>query len=155
MQPQKPATEASATWRPPSLLPFHWHVYDVGSALPEGWDAELLDLARGEAVRHTFRTTMSTAREQPDAEIPLEAVSGERLTAEAPWIHDLYAGWFRRLAGRLTDEQLLTTSTLNRALSRNILRGDVPVPRRQQPDAGPAVPDRPVRADRRRARRRP
>ncbi|WP_238009395.1 2OG-Fe(II) oxygenase [Dactylosporangium sp. AC04546] len=121
---QKPAAEAFATWRPPSLAPFNWHVYDVGTALPDGWDTELLDLARSQSSRHTFRPTMSTAREVPDAEIPLETVNGEQLMAEAPWVHQLYVGWFRDLARRLIDEELLTTSTLNRALSLNILRGD-------------------------------
>src|SRR5882757_6455688 len=93
-----------ADWQPPTLLPFHWHIYDIGSMLPQGWDTELLDHARQQAVRRSFRPTMSTARETPDAEIPLESVDGEQLRAQVPWIHDLYEGWFRELAGRLTDE---------------------------------------------------
>ncbi|WP_030487127.1 2OG-Fe(II) oxygenase [Micromonospora chokoriensis] len=120
----KSTTEAFAEWQPPALLPFHWHVYDVGSVLPAGWDTALLDVAHRTARRHSFRPTMSTAREVPDVEISLETVSGEELRREAPWLHELYGGWFRDLARRLADEELHTTSTLNRALSLNILRGD-------------------------------
>mgnify|MGYP006170276237 CR=1 FL=1 len=119
---QEPTTVFAAGWKPPAEMPFHWHVYDVASVLPAGWDIELLDLARREAVQHTFRPTMSTAREDPDAQIPLVTVNGEKLMTAAAWVHDLYTGWFRDLARRLTDEDLYTTSTLNRALSLNILR---------------------------------
>src|SRR2546421_393089 len=103
-------------------MPFHWHVYDIGSVLPVGWDAELLELARRDAVRRTFRPTMSTAREVPDAEVPLDTVNGERLVLDVPWLGDLYTGWFRSLAGHLVDEDLYTASTPNRALALNILR---------------------------------
>jgi hypothetical protein len=117
-------TVAFEEWSPPALIPFNWHVYDVGSVLPAEWDSALLDLARRKAVQRRFRPTMSTAREAADVEIPIESVDGEQLYAEARWVHDLYQGWFRDLAGRLSSEVLQTTSTLNRALSLNVQRAD-------------------------------
>ncbi|MFJ2060680.1 2OG-Fe(II) oxygenase [Streptomyces sp. NPDC087908] len=120
----RPTTQTLANWQPPAWLPFNWHVYDIASMLPLGWDTELLNLAREKAVRRSFRPTMSTARETAGSEIPMESVDGEQLHAEASWIYTLYEGWFRSLASRLTQESLHTTSTLNRALSLNILRGD-------------------------------
>ena len=118
------AAAFDTTWRPPTLMPFHWHVFDLAVVLPVGWDTELLDLAQRRAARHTFRPLMATAREDADAEIPLETVNGEHLAAEAPWLVGLYTGWFRQLAQQLSDEELFTTTTLNRALSLNILRPD-------------------------------
>ncbi|MEV6925527.1 2OG-Fe(II) oxygenase [Dactylosporangium sp. NPDC051485] len=118
------ASTFAATWRPPTLMPFHWHVFDIAAALPAGWDTELLDLAQHSAARHTFRPLMATAREDADAEIPLETVNGEHLAADAPWLIELYTGWFRQLALQLTEEELFITTTLNRALSLNILRPD-------------------------------
>ncbi|MEU0558149.1 2OG-Fe(II) oxygenase [Dactylosporangium sp. NPDC006015] len=110
-------------WQPPQDLPFHWHVYDVGHLLPDGWDAALLDVARGHAVRRVFRPTMSTAREVPDAEIPMHSVDGEVLRRAAPWTFDLYSGWFKQLGERTAEEKLEETSSDNRALSLNIQQG--------------------------------
>jgi hypothetical protein len=112
-----------ADWTPPRNLPFHWHIYDVGSALPQGWAEELLDVAARQAARRSFRPTMTTARETPDAIIPLESVDGEVLVEQAPWVNELYTGWFRQLGERLIDEPLELTSTTNRALSLNVQRG--------------------------------
>jgi hypothetical protein len=111
-------------WHPPALPPFHWTAYDVGSILPTGWERELLTLAAQASVRHRFRPTMSTAREVADAVVELETVDGETLLERAPWLHRLYGGWFRTLAERHVGEALHTTSTRNRALSLNVLRGD-------------------------------
>ncbi|WP_328644141.1 2OG-Fe(II) oxygenase [Amycolatopsis sp. NBC_00348] len=112
-----------AGWTPPRDLPFHWHIYDVGSALPAGWIDELLDVARRQAARRSFRPTMTTARETADAVIPLESVDGAVLVEQAPWVNELYTGWFRQLGERLADEPLELTSTANRALSLNVQRG--------------------------------
>lgn len=115
--------DAQAGWRPPSRPPFHWHVFDVGPYLPDGWAADLLALAAARSVRRTFRPTMSTARETPDAAIPLESVDGSVLRREAPWVYEWYTGWFRELAGRLIGEPLQLTSSDDRAVSLNVQRG--------------------------------
>ncbi|RPE26908.1 2OG-Fe(II) oxygenase [Kitasatospora cineracea] len=111
-------------WTPPALAPFHWHTYDVGSVLPAGWREELLSLAAAESVRHDFRPTMSSARERTGTVIRLETVNGETLQQRAPWLERLYLGWFRALAERTIGEALHPTSTANRSLSLNVLRGD-------------------------------
>ncbi|GAA1531488.1 hypothetical protein GCM10009827_056530 [Dactylosporangium maewongense] len=98
-------------------------MYDVGHLLPDGWDAALLDVAREHAVRRVFRPTMSTAREIPDAEIPMHSVDGEVLRLAAPWTFDLYSGWFKQLGERTAEEKLEETSSDNRALSLNIQQG--------------------------------
>ncbi|MEV0109739.1 2OG-Fe(II) oxygenase [Nocardia sp. NPDC050799] len=66
---------------------------------------------------------MTSARESADIEIALETVDGEALYECVPWLYDLYLGWFRTLAERYAGEPLHPTSTRNRALSLNILRG--------------------------------
>ncbi len=104
--------------------PFHWAAYDLNSLLPPGWDAELLNLAAEHSTRHSFRPTMSSAREALDTEFVLESVSGEVLYEQAPWLYASYLGWFRTLAERHAGEPLRPTSTRNRALSLNILRAD-------------------------------
>ncbi len=111
-------------WEPPAQLPFHFHVYEVADCLPPGWRKSLLQVAAEAAERRSFRPTMSTAREQADVEIPMESVNGSVLRARAPWLFDLYAGWFRELAQRLSPEELQLTSTDDRALSLNVQRGD-------------------------------
>jgi len=107
----------------PSAAPFRWHTYDLNSVLPQGWDTELLRLAAEQSTQHGFRPTMSSAREAADTEIPLESVNGETLHQHAPWLYQLYLGWFRSLAERYAGEPLQPTSTRNRALSLNIMRG--------------------------------
>ncbi|MEU6188053.1 2OG-Fe(II) oxygenase [Nocardia sp. NPDC047038] len=111
-------------WSIPSEGPFHWHTYDVESNLPGGWNTELLALAARQGVEHTFRPSVSTAREAAEVEIPLESVSGETLFRQANWVYQLYGSWFRMLAERYAGESLSLTSTPNRALSLNVLRGN-------------------------------
>lgn len=113
----------STAWRPPLELPFHWHVYDVGHLLPEGWAEALLTVAREHAVRRVFRPTMTTAREEADARIPMHSVDGEVLRRAVPWTFELYSGWFKELGERTAEEKLQETSTDNRALSLNIQDG--------------------------------
>ncbi|WP_433492360.1 2OG-Fe(II) oxygenase [Nocardia grenadensis] len=114
---------AARTNSVPLRTPFHWLTFDMSSVLPRNWDNELLSLAAQRATQHSFRPTMSSAREPAEIEIALESVNGEMLYERVPWLYDLYLGWFRTLAERYAGEPLYPTSTHNRALSLNILRG--------------------------------
>ncbi|WTW91910.1 2OG-Fe(II) oxygenase [Streptomycetaceae bacterium NBC_01309] len=116
--------EAQEPWAPA----FQWHVCDIGSRLPRGWVDQLLDIAARRGSTRDFRPTVSTAREENPAEIPMEAVDGDILAVEAPWLSEMYAGAFLRLGGSLTRERVHPSPDPRIALSLNVLRGAVRYP---------------------------
>ncbi|WP_173019447.1 2OG-Fe(II) oxygenase [Streptomyces alkaliphilus] len=106
---------------PPEL--FRWHVFQVGDFLPDGWIEELLAIAERKSQRRDFRPTMVTAREADPGPIPITAVDGDHLAAEAPWLADLYRGWFAEIGATLGDPTIYPSDNHKVALSLNIQTG--------------------------------
>lgn len=118
------STEQS-TFNPDTVVPaFHWHVFDVGSSLPTGWIQHLLEVSERHAVARDFKPTMSTAREPQGTTIPIEAVDGDVLAAEVPWLRSLYYGAFRKLGQSLVSDEVQPSTNLKVALSLNVQRGN-------------------------------
>ncbi|MEU7894064.1 2OG-Fe(II) oxygenase [Nonomuraea sp. NPDC049152] len=103
---------------------FHWHVYDVGTSLPVGWIRQLLEVSERRAVARDFKPTMSTAREEQGTIIPIEAVDGDVLAAEVPWLRQLYYGAFQKLGQSLVSDEVQPSADLKVALSLNVQRGN-------------------------------
>ena len=121
------STKTPRDYTPPSGLPpelFRWHVFQVGDFLPDGWIEELLALAERKSERREFRaTTVVTAREADDGPIPIDAVDGDHLAAEVPWLVDLYRGWFAEIGATLGDSTIYPSNNHKVALSLNIQTG--------------------------------
>lgn len=78
---------------------FGWHAFDVGSALPDGWQLELRSMAAEAAIERDLVPTSVTSREAADVErVAALTVTGSAVSQRAPWLDALYHGWFRSLA---------------------------------------------------------
>jgi hypothetical protein len=84
---------------------FSWTTFDVTTLLPEGWQSQLIDLARNEAVARQIVPPHPTSREAADVEaVTVQGVSAQQIRNKAAWLVSLYENEFLELAQRHTRE---------------------------------------------------
>jgi hypothetical protein len=78
---------------------FRWATFDVRSLMPDGWDEQLIEVARRLNQRKKIPVSHVTAREAHDVrEVVIGNVGSRVVEAELPWVRDFYETHFLQLA---------------------------------------------------------
>lgn len=106
-------------------LPFPWHSFDLRSRfLPEGWQQEILEVARVSAEDKYLVPSYATSREaDSESQIPVHTVDGVSIAEELPWLYSLYRQQLRDMAQTLTREEVTTATDVRTGLTLNVQRG--------------------------------
>ncbi|MCA1604271.1 MAG: 2OG-Fe(II) oxygenase [Acidobacteria bacterium] len=103
---------------------FSWHTFDLRSVLPKGWVDEIIAVANIRSVVRNLTPTSITSRELDRAlHIRTETVDGLAVKEALPWLWQLYANHFLRLARVCAKEDVLVCTDELHAMNVMIQRG--------------------------------
>jgi hypothetical protein len=108
-----------------SLQRFKWTTYDVNSLLHEGWQQEIIDVAKSFRSRKSLFPPHSTSRESHDIqELPILTVRGQTVWETLPWLVELYRTTFLELGQACSNETLSPTIDTRYAVVVNVQEND-------------------------------
>ena len=103
---------------------FNWLSFDVASALPEGWQDELKEVARRDRVTKHLVPPHSTSREgRETTALQIMTVRGATMWERLPWVVDLYHGYFRDLYQDATGIKIYPANDKRYAVLMNVQEG--------------------------------
>lgn len=105
---------------------FRWFTFDVNSLLHEGWQDEILKVAEEHVKPRVLHPPHLTSREDESVlDLLVGGVGGEVVSAQLPWLLELYRGLFRELGAQcFANEKLITAEEPRHAVVLNVQRGN-------------------------------
>jgi hypothetical protein len=103
---------------------FSWKTYDIGTLLPQHWQAEILNVAASGKDSVFIPNAVTSRERQRYAGIPICDVDGRVVRETLPWLYALYQGEFLELAQAGSIERVSTAKDDRYGVVLNILKGN-------------------------------